>query len=132
MIIVIGLIVLVIALIFAVAGVETNMDINQHPGGNFAIFGQHLTNPSTGQIFLYGIVVGIAAALGISILYWAFLRRLSARKLRRELKEARSESSTLRSDLDRLTQQLDKERADRLKAETVNAVRVEAETPLGE
>ena len=132
MIIGIGLIVLAIALIFAVAGVETNMDIGQHPGGNFAIFGQHLSSPSTGQIYLYGIVIGIAVALGMSILYWAFLRRLSARKLRRELKEARTETSTLRADLDRISQQLENERADRRRADGAQLMKSEPEVPLSD
>ena len=132
MIIVIGLIILVVALILAAVGVATNMDVTAHPGGNFAIFGQHLSNPSTGQIFLYGILVGIAVALGMSILYWAFLRRLSARKLRRELKDARNETSALRADLDRISQQLDNERADRRRADETRTVISQPETPLSE
>lgn len=132
MIIVIGLIILVVALLLAAVGVATNMDVTAHPGGNFAIFGQHLSNPSSGQIFLYGIFIGIAVALGMSILYWAFLRRLSARKLRRELKEARNETSILRADLDRISQQLDNERADRRKAEETKTVISQPETPLSE
>ena len=130
--IIIGLITLGIALILAVAGIQTNVDVTQHPGGNFAIFGQHLSNPSTGEIFLYGILVGIAVALGLSILYWAFLRRLSARKLQRELKEARNETSALRADLDRVSQQLDNERADRRIADETKTLKSEPETPMSQ
>jgi len=132
MIIVIGLIILVVALILAAVGVQTNMDATAHPGGNFAIFGQHLSNPSSGQIFLYGTLVGIAVALGMSILYWALMRRLSARKLRRELKDARNETSALRADLDRISQQLDNERADRRRIDEAKTVRSQPETPVSE
>jgi len=132
MIIVIGLIVLIVATILAVAGVGTNMD-NSHPlSGDFAIFGQHLNSASTGRLFLYGILVGIGVALGLSILYAAFLRRLSSRKLKRELKDSRGETTALREDHERLTKQLDKERTDRLKADAAKALKTEEAPPLGE
>lgn len=130
MTIIIGLIVLIAAAILAVAGVETNIDTSHQLSGDFAIFGQHLNHATTGQLFLYGIVVGIGAALGLSILYWAFLRRLSARKLRRELKDSRGETTALRQDHDRLTKQLDDERTDRLKADAAKMLKTEEGIPL--
>lgn len=132
MIIVIGLIVLIVAAILAVAGVGTNIDNSHLLGGDFAIFGQHFNNVSTGRLFLYGILVGIGAALGLSILYAAFLRRLSSRKLKRELRDSRGETTALREDHERLTKQLDKERTDRLKADAAKALKTEEAPPLGE
>lgn len=132
MIIVIGLIVLIVAAILAVAGVGTNMDSSHSLGGDFAIFGQHLNSASTGQLFLYGIIIGIGAALGLSILYAAFLRRLSSRRLRRELKDSRGETTALRMDHDRLTQQLNEERTTRLQAEAAKAIKIEDSPPAGE
>jgi hypothetical protein len=132
MIIVIGLIVLIVAAILAVAGVGTNMNSSHPLGGDFAIFGQHVNSASTGQLFLYGIVVGIGAALGLSILYAAFLRRLSSRRLRRELKDSRGETTALRMDHDRLTQQLNEERTTRLQAEATKAIKTEDSPSAGE
>ena len=132
MIIVIGLIVLIVAAILAVAGVGTNMNGGHPLGGDFAIFGQHVNSTSTGQLFLYGIVVGIGAALGLSILYAAFLRRLSSRRLRRELKDSRGETTALRMDHERLTQQLNEERTTRLQAEATKAIKTEDPPSVGE
>jgi hypothetical protein len=132
MIIIIGLIVLIVAAILAVAGVGTNMNGGHPLGGDFAVFGQHLNSVSTGQLFLYGIVIGVGAALGISILYGAFLRRLSSRRLRRELKDSRGETTALRVDHDRLTQQLNAERTARLQTEAEKAIKAEDSPSLGE
>jgi hypothetical protein len=132
MIIIIGSIVLVVAAILAIAGVGTNMNASHPLGGDFAIFGQHASNASTGRLFLYGIVVGIAAALGLSILYGAILRRLSSRRLRRELKDSRGETTALRMDHDRLARQLEDERTARLNVEAEKARKAEETQTLGE
>lgn len=132
MIIVIGLVVLIVAVILGVVGVETNIGSTHALNGDFAIFGQHLKNSTTGSLFLRGIIVGVGVALGLSILYWAFLRRISARKLRRELKDSRGETTALRADHDRLTKQLDDERTDRLKADAAKALKTEEGLPLSE
>ncbi len=64
------------------------------PGGHalthgFSVFGYHVTG-STGALFLYGIVVGAAAMLGLGLLL-AGARRTSRRghAARRELKQSR-------------------------------------------
>jgi H+/gluconate symporter-like permease len=132
MIILIGLIVLIVAAILAVAGVGTNMNSGHPLSSDFAIFGQHLNSASTGQLFLYGIIVGIFAALGLGILYGAFLRRLSSRRLRRELKDSRGETTALRAEHDRLTKQLEEERIARLKADAAKAMTTEEIPPFGE
>lgn len=109
MIVIIGLFILGIAAILGVVGVATNNDSAHTLGGDFAIFGQHLSGASTGRLFLYGIVVGVVAVLGLSILRGAFSRSLASRGLQRELKKSREETAALRLDYDRLTQQLGKE-----------------------
>jgi hypothetical protein len=112
MIVIIGLLVLIAAAALAVAGVATNSG-SAHPlGDTFVVFGQHLNGLSTGQLFLYGIVVGIVGMLGLSMLLGAFNRRLASRGSRRELKESRRETAVLRDDRDRLVQRLDDERTE--------------------
>ena len=115
MVVIIGLIVLVVAVVAAVAGVATNTGSTHALGDNFAIFGQHLNNASTGQLFLYGIVLGVAGMLGLIMLLGAFGRRMASWGSRRELKASRREIEILRSDRDRLAQQLDDERNQRIR-----------------
>ena len=118
MMVIIGLFVLIVTAVLAVVGVGTNND-SAHPlNGDFAIFGQHMSGLSTGLLFLYGIVVGVGIALGLSILRRVFAKGLASRELHRELKKSRDETAALRLDHDRLTQQLGNERTDRLIADT--------------
>jgi hypothetical protein len=117
MMVIIGLLVLIAAAAVAVVGVATNTG-SAHPlGGDFAIFGQHLSGLSTGQLFLCGIVVGVVGMLGLSLLLGPFTRRLASRGSRRELKGSRRETIDVRQDRDRLTQQLDAERTERIRAD---------------
>ena len=113
MIVIIGFLVLVVAAVAAVTGVAANRGIAHPVGGNFVVFGQHLDGMSTGQLFLYGIMVGAVGMLGLSILLGAFTRRAASRGSRRELRGSRDESTALRLDRDRLTRQLDDEHAER-------------------
>src|SRR6202795_3711026 len=102
MIAIIGLLVLIAAAVVAVAGVGTNLG-SAHPlSDNFAIFGQHLNGLSTGQLFLCGIVVGVVAMLGLSLLLGPFTRHMASRGSRRELKGSQRETTDLREDRDRL------------------------------
>jgi len=120
MIAIIGLLVLAIAGLLAVAGVGANSG-SAHPlGGDFTVAGVHLSGLSSGQLFLYGIVVGILGMLGLSMLLGGFSRRLASRGSRRELKGSLAEADALRLDRERLTQQLDDER-DRRHAQAVDA-----------
>lgn len=52
MILIIGLIILGIAALVAVLGVATNGGSAHLVNGDFALFGQHITGLSTGQLFL--------------------------------------------------------------------------------
>jgi uncharacterized membrane protein len=130
MIIIIGLVVLIVAVVLALAGIGTNMN-GAHPlTGDFSIFGQHLSNTSTGQLFLFGIIIGITAVLGLIILYAAFVRRRSSRRLQKELKDSRGETVALRIDHDRLSQQLDDERTARLKEDAAKELNTQNSPPL--
>jgi hypothetical protein len=122
MIVIVGLLVLILAALAAVAGVAANSGTAHPLGDNFTIFGLHLSGLSTGQLFLYGIVVGVLGMLGLSMLLGAFTRRAASRGSRRELKVSRRETTALRLDRDRLTQQLEDERAERAAADTSTTV----------
>jgi uncharacterized membrane protein len=107
MIVIVGLIVLIAAAVVALAGVAANSG-SAHPlGGDFAILGQHMNGLSTGQLFLWGIVVGVVGMLGLSLMVRPLTRRLASRGSRRELKGSRRETAVLVLERDRLAQQLD-------------------------
>ena len=113
MIIIIGVLVLLLAVLMAVVGVGTNYD-GAHPlNGDFAIFGQHITGLTTGKLLLYGIILGLFAALGLSILRRALTRNMTSRKLQRELKTSRDETAALRVDYEKIIVALNNERLER-------------------
>lgn len=114
MILIIGLIIFGIAALLAVLGVATNGGSTHLIHGDFALFGQHITGLSTGQLFLFGIIVGLIAALGLSVLRGFFVRGLASRDLQKELKRSQAETSTLRSNFERLEKELVAERAQNL------------------
>jgi hypothetical protein len=78
---------------------------------HFAVFGYHVTG-STGTLFLYGIVVGALALLGLSLLL-AGARRTSrrGREARRGLTQSRRETAAVTQDRDDLIDQRDTARA---------------------
>jgi len=116
MIVIIGLLILVAAVCVAVAGVLGNSGAPHLSGDSFAIFGQHLGTLTTGQLFLYGIIVGAVAMLGLSMLLGVFSRRLASHGARRQLKGSQQETTDVRADRDRLAQQLQDEQSERLQA----------------
>src|ERR1700691_5644432 len=67
MIIIIGLVILIAAVVAGLAGVLSNSGSGHTLTHHFAVFGYHVTG-STGTLFLYGIVVGALAMLGLSLL----------------------------------------------------------------
>lgn len=77
MLVILGLILLIAALVVGVAGVLTNDGAAHELTGGFSVFGYEVTG-STGTLFLYGIVVGAVALLGLSLLL-AGARRTSHR-----------------------------------------------------
>jgi hypothetical protein len=110
MIVIIGLVILVAAVIAGVGGVLTNGG-HAHAITHFAVFGYHVTG-STGTLFLYGIVVGALALLGLSVLL-AGARRTSrrGRDARRGLAQSRRETAAVSKDRDDLLGQRDTARA---------------------
>jgi len=102
MIVVLGLVLLVAALVVGVAGVLTN-----HGGAHalphaFSVMGYHVTG-SSGTVFLYGLVVGAVAVLGLSLLLTSVHHSARlARATRRELAESRNETDVARQDRDDL------------------------------
>jgi hypothetical protein len=111
MIIIIGLIILVAAVVTGVAGVLSNSGSGHTLTHHFAVFGYHVTG-STGTLFLYGIVVGALALLGLSLLL-AGARRTSRRGLeaRRGLTQSRRETAAVTQDRDDLIDQREAARA---------------------
>jgi hypothetical protein len=97
-IIFVGLVILVAAVVVGVAGVMANGDSGHPLTDNFAVFGYHVTG-STGQLFLYGIVVGAVGLCGLSLLL-AGARRTArrGRTARRDLKQSRRETAAISQD----------------------------------
>lgn len=93
MLVVVGLILLIAAVVVGVAGVLANADTAHTLTHNFSVFGYHVTG-STGTLFLYGIVVGAVAILGLSLLLTG-ARRTSRRgqDARRGLRQSRQETA---------------------------------------
>src|SRR5258708_35431653 len=88
MIVIVGLVVVIVGF--------TGLLTNAHPlPENFAVFGYHVTG-STGTLFLFGIVVGAVAMLGLSVLL-AGARRTAGRRRdsRHELKGSQRETAFL-------------------------------------
>ena len=112
MIVVIGLIILVAAVVVGVAGVLTNSGSGHALTHGFAVFGYHVTG-STGTLFLYGLLVGAAGLLGLSLLL-AGARRTSrrGRQARRGLEQSRRETAAVSRDRDDLAGQRDTARAE--------------------
>ncbi|MFF5701837.1 hypothetical protein ACFY7H_04965 [Streptomyces sp. NPDC012794] len=77
MLVMFGLVLLIAALVVGVAGVLTNDGTAHQLTSGFSVFDYHVTG-STGTLFLYGIVVGAVALLGLSLVV-AGARRASHR-----------------------------------------------------
>jgi hypothetical protein len=111
MIIIIGLVILVAAVVAGVVGVLSNSGSGHPLTHHFAALGYHVTG-STGTLFLYGIVVGALAMLGLSLLL-AGARRTSRRghEARRGLRQSRRETAAVSQDRDDLLGQRETARA---------------------
>jgi hypothetical protein len=95
MFVIIGLIILVAAVIVGVAGVLSNAGAGHPLGHGFTVFGYHVTG-STGTLFLYGIVVGAIAVMGLGLLLAATRRTARrGRDARRGLKQSRQETAAV-------------------------------------
>ena len=105
MIIIVGVVILIAAVVAGVAGVLSNGGSGHALTHGFAVFGYHVTG-STGTLFLYGIVVGAIAVIGLSLLL-AGARRTSrrGREARHGLKESRRQTAAVSQDRDDLLDQ---------------------------
>ena len=101
MIVIVGLVVLLAAVIVGFTGVLTNAGAAHPLTENFSVFGYHVTG-STGTLFLFGIVVGAVAMLGLSVLLGGARRTAGrGRDARHELKRSQRETAFLNQDRDR-------------------------------
>ncbi|UDM05499.1 hypothetical protein [Streptomyces longhuiensis] len=98
MIIILGIILLILAAIVAAAGIFSNTGSGHALTNTFALFGHDMTG-STGTLFLYGIIVGAVAMLGLGLLLTGTRRtsRLAA-EARHGLRESNRENAALRKD----------------------------------
>lgn len=92
MIVIIGLVVLLIAVFVGFTGVLANAGAAHPLTENFSVLGYHVTG-STGTLFLFGIVVGLVAMLGLSVLL-AGARRTAGRGRDARDQLARSQRET--------------------------------------
>ncbi|WP_167104605.1 hypothetical protein [Mycobacterium sp. DL592] len=102
MLVIVGLIVLLVAVIVALMGVLGNTGPTHPLTENFSVFGYHVTG-STGTLFLFGIVIGAVAMLGLSVLL-AGARRTAGRgrAARRHLERFQRETAFANRDRDTL------------------------------
>jgi len=105
LIIIAGLIVLLVAVIVAITGVLANAGPAHPLTGSFSVLGYHVTG-STGTLFVFGIVIGALAMLGLSVLL-AGARRTAGRgrDARLELRRSQRESAFLNRDRNLLLEQ---------------------------
>jgi hypothetical protein len=100
MIVIVGLVVLLVAVIVGFMGVLTNAGPAHPLTENFAVFGYHVTG-STGTLFLFGIVVGAVAMLGLCVLLGGARRTAGrGRDARHELKRSQRETAFLNQERD--------------------------------
>lgn len=119
--VIVGLLILLAAIGVGLSGVWANSGSEHLLGQDFTVLGLQLSGLTTGQLFGYGIVIGVLGMLGLSLLLGVFNRRLASRRSRRALTGSQRESQALRTDRDRLTQQLDDEHAERVRTESAEA-----------
>ncbi len=106
MIVIAGLIVLLVAVIVAITGVLANAGPAHSLTGDFSVLGYHVTG-STGTLFVFGIVIGALAMLGLSVLLAGARRTAAPRPGRPNSNSRRSqrESAFLNRNRDLLLEQ---------------------------
>jgi hypothetical protein len=100
MIVIVGLVVLLFAVVVGFVGVLNNAGAAHPLSENFSVLGYHVTG-STGTLFLFGIVIGALAMLGMSVLLAGAHRTASrGRDARRELARSQREVEFVNRDRD--------------------------------
>jgi hypothetical protein len=98
MIVIVGLVVLLFAVIVGITGVLNNAGAAHPLSENFSVLGYHVTG-STGTLFLFGIVIGALAMLGMSVLLAGAHRTAGrGRDARRELQRSQREAEFVNRD----------------------------------
>lgn len=104
-----GLILLLLAGGVAVSGTVSNTG---SLGEDVQVLGLQLSGLTSGQLFLFGIIVGVVGMLGVSMMFGTVSRRVASRRSGRALKGSQRETAAAREDSARLTQQLDDQHTD--------------------
>ena len=100
MIVIVGLVVLLFAVFVGLLGVLNNAGAAHPLSENFSVLGYHVTG-STGTLFLFGIVIGALAMLGMSVLLAGAQRTAGrGRDARRELQRSQREAEFVNRDRD--------------------------------
>ncbi|MGA7055274.1 MAG: hypothetical protein WBZ37_29220 [Mycobacterium sp.] len=98
MIVIVGLVVLLFAVIVGFVGVLDNAGAAHLLRESFSVLGYHVTG-STGTLFLFGIVIGALAMLGMSVLLAGAHRTAGrGRDARRELQMSQREVALMNRD----------------------------------
>jgi hypothetical protein len=116
-VVVIGILLLIIAAVVAVAGILANFGSSHPLGRSVDLLGYHLTG-STGRLLLVGVVLGVLGMLGLSLLLAGLRHGMKRRSVdRRERKAVRQETDAVTQDRDRLADRLEREHTARVRAE---------------
>ncbi|MER5730805.1 hypothetical protein ABT084_21180 [Streptomyces sp. NPDC002138] len=117
MILILGLIILIVALILAVAGVMANLGSAHELTNDFSVLGYHVTS-STGALFLYGIAIGAAVVLGLALVLAAARRAARRNRFARhgESLPTKRESAVVDRERKDLIEQRDAARAETAQA----------------
>src|SRR5690348_14930766 len=112
MILLLGLLILIAAAVVALAGIFTNTGAAHELTNTFTVFGHQIIG-STGTLFLFGIIVGAAAMLGLGLLLTA-ARRTSRRgaTARHGLRDSRREAAAVAKERDFATEERDTARVE--------------------
>ena len=95
-----GLFLLLAAVIVGVVGVLHNAGADHLLTDHFAVFNYHITG-STGTLLLYGIVVGVVAGVGFSLVLASARQAVGrGRDVQRELERLRHDMAPVDDDLD--------------------------------
>jgi hypothetical protein len=95
----------------AVVGVLTSTAGPDTVPGDVTLLGVHAHLLPGGNLFLFGIEVGIVGMVGLRLVHGDVGRRLSARRLGRQRTDLMHETSVVTLDRDRLARELLEERA---------------------
>jgi len=99
-IVIVGLVVLLFAVVVGFIGVLNNAGPAHPLSENFSVLGYHVTG-STGTLFLFGIVIGALAMLGMSVLLAGAHRTAGrGRDARRQLQRSQREAAFVNRDFE--------------------------------